>query len=154
MSTDSSEEIYRTLTPSLNFEDTAAAMDFYAKAFGAIPRFKIDMPQGGVMHAEMQLGDSVFFLSDAAPDFHAPTPAQVGACPTLMALRFDNADDIFNQAVAAGAEVLMPMQDWFWGERMGTIKDPFGYRWSLGKHIEDVPPDEVMRRARELMPGG
>ncbi|MGF1450365.1 MAG: VOC family protein [Opitutales bacterium] len=148
MSTEPGQD-YRFITPSLNFKNTAEAIDFYTKAFGAVERFRVEAPNGAMMHAEMQFADSILMLSDACEEWHAPTPAESG-CPVLLSLRTDDCDALFNQAVAAGCEVLMPMADQFWGERSGTVRDPFGYRWCMSKHIEDVSPEEMQKRMAEM----
>ncbi|MGF1485291.1 MAG: VOC family protein [Opitutales bacterium] len=145
---------YRTITPSLNFKNTREAIEFYSKVFGAKQLKLIKAPDGGVVHAEVQFGDCIVMMSDANAEWNAPSPMDCGGSPTLLSFQSEDCDTLFNQAVEAGSEILMPMEDTFWGERMGMVKDPFGYRWSLGKHIEDVTPEEVEKRMKELFGQG
>lgn len=139
-----------TLTPSLNFKDAKAAAAFYEKAFGAVKLFDICGPDGTVYHCEMQVGDSRLLFSQEMPEQHAPSAETAGACPTLLRIYTEDCDQLFNQAVAAGAEVLTPPEDQFWGDRVAALRDPFGYRWNLATHVEDVPPEEIMRRAAQI----
>jgi uncharacterized glyoxalase superfamily protein PhnB len=140
---------YPTLCPSLNFLDTKKAIAFYIEAFGACERFRMPGPGDTIMHAEVQIGDSVLMLSDASEHWHAPAAETLGACPTLLSVRCEDVDAACKQALEAGAEVLMPLENMPWGERCTMLKDPFGYRWTLVQHIEDVTPEEVERRLKE-----
>jgi len=101
------------------------------------------------MHAELKIGDSTIMLADEFPSMGAKGPQSLGGSPVLLNLYMENIDKIFNQAVAAGATVTMPLANQFWGDRYGQIEDPFGHSWALGQHIEDVAPAEMERRARE-----
>jgi PhnB protein len=139
-----------TVTPSMNFTDTAVAIEFYIKAFGAVERFRLEAPGGGIMHAEIVIGSSTIMMSDEVVEYGAPSAKTAGASPTLLNILVENdIDGAFQRAVDAGAEVLTPPTDYFWGHRTANIKDPFGYRWSLTQEVEQVSPEEINRRATE-----
>jgi PhnB protein len=129
---------YHNVTASLTQLNSAQTIDFCKKAFGAKVRMCMNMPTGGIMHAEIEIGDSVIMLTDAMR-----TPAQ----PAGLFLYVENVDKTFAKAVKAGAEVVMPVQDMFWGDRFGTVKDPQGNTWGIATHREDVPPKEMKKRA-------
>lgn len=134
--------------------DSAAAIDFYARAFGATEQFRLVEPSGRIGHAQLQLGPVVLMLSDAFPeyDIHAPVPG--GALPPVrIHLHVDNADAMVARAVAAGATALGEVSDAFYGERGGRIVDPFGHVWLIGHSIEEVSPQEMQRRYTEMMAG-
>lgn len=130
----------------LRVSDTAAAMRFYAQAFGAVELFRLTEPSGRIGHAEMQLGPAVLMLSDPYPeyDLHAPPGGQDIGCS--VHLHVDDADALCAQAVAAGATLLMPPADQFYGERGGRLRDPFGHTWLIGHEIEKLTPQEMQRR--------
>ncbi len=136
----------RTLTPSLNLKGAAAALEFYKAAFGAIERFHMPDEKGGIMHGEFQIGDSVLMFCDESPEWGALSPQTAGGCPLSLNLYFPNCDAVTAQAVAAGATILRPLATYPWGERSSMVLDPFGYRWAICTHVEDVSPDEVQRR--------
>ncbi len=139
-----------TITPHLVVRDATKAIDFYRKAFGAEAKGVHKTPDGKVMHAELKIGDSMIFLSDEFPGMGSCASPQTlsGTCVTLN-LYTTNVDNLFNQAVSAGATVSMPLSNQFWGDRYGQVKDPYGHSWALGQHVEDVAPEELERRARE-----
>ncbi|MBI3451340.1 MAG: VOC family protein [Rhodospirillales bacterium] len=130
--------------PHLIVDDAPAALAFYAKAFGAKELFRMMMPGGKrVGHAEMKIGDLVFYLSDEFPEFSKVGPRKLGGSPLAIHRYVPDVDKAVARAVAAGATATMPVADMFWGDRYGTLTDPFGHRWSLATHIRDVPPDEL-----------
>jgi PhnB protein len=143
-------EGYHTVTPYLTLSDSAKAIEFYKKAFGATEHFRMETPDGKIMHAEIQIGDSVIMLSDAMTDA-CRTPESLGGSPVGVMLYVENVDEVFERAVAAGAKVGMPLEDMFWGDRFGSVIDPFGHNWSIATHKEDVPPDELVKRGKEAM---
>jgi PhnB protein len=136
-----------TITPHLSVREAAKAIEFYQKAFGAQVLFVHKMPDGKVMHATLLIGDSRLMLADEFPGMGTPAPQTLGGSPVLLNLYVEDVDALFNQAVAAGAKVTMPLANQFWGDRYGQIVDPFGHSWALGSHVEDVAPEEMERRA-------
>ncbi len=140
---------YHTLTPALTVHDGKAAVDFYQLAFGATVRHVMDMPDGKIMHAELQVGDSVIMLSDEFPDYGALSPQSIGGTASSLNIYVDDVDTVFNQAVSAGASVTRPVADQFWGDRTGYLLDPFGHKWSVATRIEEVSPEETTRRGDE-----
>ncbi|MGH7127836.1 MAG: VOC family protein [Planctomycetaceae bacterium] len=144
-------EGYHTATPYLIIKGAAEALEFYKKAFGAKESMRLAGPDGKIGHAEIRIGDSPIMLADEHPDMGYVGPNTLGGTPVSLALYVEDVDARFKQAVAAGAKVLRPVQDQFYGDRTGTLKDPFGHVWSLATHIEDVPPEEMHRRFEEMM---
>ena len=140
---------YHSITPALICKNAAKAIDFYKRAFGAEVRSRMDGPDGKVAHAELKIGDSMFFVSDEFPDMGAVAPPP-GVTFGLY-LYVDDVDTVFKRAVDAGAKVHMPVQDQFWGDRNGSLIDPFGYRWGVATHVEDLTPEEMKRRSQEFM---
>lgn len=149
MSENTAPHGYPTIAPSMNFENTAEAIDFYTRAFGAVERYRLEAPNGGVMHAEMTLGDSIMLMSDAMAEYGAPSAKAAGVSPTLLSLTVDDVDAVFQQAVEAGAKELSPVTDYCWGHRTGSLLDPFGYRWSVTTVTEKLTPEEIKRRVAE-----
>jgi PhnB protein len=143
-------EGHPTVSPYLIVSDGAAALDFYKKAFGAIELMRHTDPNGRVGHAEITIGDSVIMLADEFPDFGARSPRSIGGSPVGIHLYVEGVDALANRAIAAGAKVVRPVQDQFYGDRNGTLEDPFGHIWHISTHIEDVPPEELSRRAAAL----
>ena len=143
---------YHTITPHLVVNNTKKAIEFYKRAFGAEVRGVMDGPDGHVMHAEIKIGDSILMLNDEFPEFHAlsPTSTKADTCVSLH-LYVPDADKVFKAALAAGAVETMPLQDQFWGDRYGKIKDPFGHSWSIGTHIKDLSREEMMAAQKEAM---
>jgi PhnB protein len=144
-------EGYHTVTPYLIVKDAAKALDFYAKALGAKARMKMDGPGGKVMHAEVQIGDSVVMLADEFPEMGAKSPQTIGGTPVGICLYVPDVDALFKQAIAAGAKEERPVMDQFYGDRSGTLLDPFGHKWTIATHKEDLSPEEMGKRAAEWM---
>jgi PhnB protein len=143
---------YHTITPYLTVRDARALIDFYKRAFGAEELAVMYLEDGGpVMHAELTIGDSRFFLGEEAPAMNCKSPLALGGTPSGLALYVTDIDRAWDRAIAAGAVVKQPLQLQFWGDRYGTLADPSGHVWSLAQHVEDVPPDEIERRGREAM---
>jgi PhnB protein len=134
----------------LRLHDTAAAIDFYAHAFGARELFRLVEPSGRIGHAEVQIGPFTIMLSDEYPELDIRGPRSLGATTVSIHIHTSDVDRLFAQAVAAGATVVRPLQDQFYGERSGTVRDPFGHEWLLGGHIEDVTPEEMQHRYTAL----
>ncbi len=146
---------YPQVTPYLCIDGAAEAIEFYGKVFGATQRGdRMPAPGGKVGHAELQLGDSVIMLSDEFPDMNMRSPKAVGGTPIVMSVYVEDVDAVFERAVQAGATTLRPVEDQFYGDRSGTIEDPFGHRWNLATHIEDVSPEEMERRAAAYSTSG
>jgi PhnB protein len=146
-------EGYPQVTPYLAVDGANAAIEFYAKVFGTRERMRLPGPDGTVGHAELQLGDSLIMLADEAPQTGVRGPKAVGGTPVTISVYVDDVDGVVDRAVNAGAKVLRPVEDQFYGDRVGQLEDPFGHRWSVATHIEDVSPDEMARRAAEMTEG-
>jgi PhnB protein len=144
---------YPRVSPYLVVDDGVKAIDFYKNVLGATERMRMGAPGGKIGHAELQIGDSVVMLADEFPDMGAVSPKTVGGTPVTLGIYVEDVDKTFDSAVQAGAKVLRPVEDQFYGDRSGQIEDPFGHRWSISTHVEDVPPDEMAKRAQEAMPG-
>lgn len=141
------------LTISLTVNGAAAALDYYQKALGAEIIQKFALPNGMIMHATLKIGEALVYLSEEFPEWKAMSPKTLGGCPSLICLQVEDPDALHAKCVAAGAEVIDPVQDYMWGERGGVVCDPFGYRWAFTKHIEDVSNEEMARRVMALMDG-
>jgi len=139
-------ENFHSITPTLVCRDAAKAIDFYKSALGATELVRMPGPGGKIMHAELKIGDSIFFVNDAVAKVLAPAPGANVVNPMYIHLYVADVDTIFNRAVAGGARVDLPLQDMFWGDRYGTITDPFGQQWGIATHKEDVTPEEMKRR--------
>jgi PhnB protein len=144
-------EGYRMVTPYLAVEDAAGAIEYYKKAFGASERVRMDAPGGKIGHAELEIGDSLVMLSDPFPQSSAKPPNEVGAATSSIFMYVEDVDAAVKKAVDAGATIVMEPEDQFWGDRFGTIKDPYGHVWGIATHVEDVSPEEIERRGREAM---
>jgi PhnB protein len=142
---------YHTVTPYLAVDDAARAIEYYAKAFGAKELGRMDAPGGKVGHAELQIGDSRIMLADAFPQSSTRPPKELGGTSASMFMYVEDVDAVVKQAVDAGATISMEVADQFWGDRFGSITDPFGHVWSLATHIEDVPPEEMAERSKAAM---
>ncbi len=140
-------EGYHTATPYLIIKGAAAAIEFYAKAFGATEIFRMASPDGKIGHAEIQIGDSRIMLADEHPEIGVRSPQAYGGSPVSIYLYVKDVDAVYNQAVAAGAKAVRPVVDQFYGDRNGGIEDPFGYSWYIATHKEDVPAEEIPKRA-------
>ncbi len=141
-------EGYHTITPSLVCRNAAKAIEFYKQVFGAEEQMHMPGPGGKIMHCELKIGDSMLFLSDEFPEMGAVAPESSGGRSSYLFLYVEDVDAIFNRAVAAGARTEMPVQDMFWGDRYGKIRDPFGHQWGVATHKEDVAPEELERRSQ------
>lgn len=142
-------EGYQTLTPAFVFKDARKAIEFYTKAFGAEERFVMPGPDGkGIMHAEVRIGSSLLMMSEENPQCPCRSAETMGGSPISFYVYVDNVDEAFRIAVAAGAEVEMPVEDMFWGDRMGTVRDPFGYSWSIASHNRDLTMEEIEEGAK------
>jgi PhnB protein len=144
-------EGYHTLTPYLAVDDATAAIDFYQRAFGAKERSRMATPDGKIGHAELEIGDSVVMLADPFPQFIAKPPKELGGTSVGVFVYVDNVDELVQQAVDAGATLTMAPEDQFWGDRFGSVTDPFGHSWQIATHVEDVSPEEMAKRAEEWM---
>jgi PhnB protein len=144
---------YPRVTPYLSIEGAAAAIDFYCNILGAKERVRMPGPEGKVGHAELQLGDSVIMLADSFPEMGNPSPKALGGSPVFLMVYVEDVDDVFARALAAGATELRPVEDQFYGDRSGQFEDPFGHRWNVASHVEDVTPEEMERRMAEMMGG-
>lgn len=138
---------YHTATPYLVVRGASDAIAFYVRAFGAKEKVCMRMPNGTVMHAEVQVGDSMIMLSEENPQWGSKSPLTLGGSATHVMLYVRDVDAFVARALAAGATVEMPIANMFWGDRYGKIRDPFGHQWSIGTHIEDLTPKETQRRA-------
>lgn len=143
---------YHTVTPYLSLKGAAAAIDFYRRAFGARELYRMDMPDGRIGHAELQIGSSRLMLADEMPGMpdYAKSPATLGGTSNGYVLYVEDVDTDFQRAVAAGAKVKRPVTNQFYGDRSGTLEDPFGHLWTIATHIEDVSPDEMKKRMAAL----
>jgi PhnB protein len=144
-------EGYHTLTPVLAVESAAQAIDFYTRAFGARERSRMEMPDGKIAHAELEIGDSLIMLADPWPQSATTPPKQLGGSSGAVFVYVEDVDAFAKRAVDAGATVSMPIEDQFWGDRFGQLTDPFGHRWQVATHIEDVPSEEMAARAEKAM---
>ena len=144
-------EGYNTVTPYLAVEDAAAAIDYYKKAFGAKERVRMDAPDGKIGHAELEIGDSIVMLSDPFPQASTKPPKELGGTSASVFLYVEDVDSVVQDAIDAGATITMPVENQFWGDRFGTVTDPFGHLWSVATHVEDVPPEEMAERAKAAM---
>jgi uncharacterized glyoxalase superfamily protein PhnB len=136
--------------PYLRVHDTAGAIDFYSRAFGATELFRLTEPGGRVGHAEIKIGPATIMLADENPGHGIRGPRSLGGTTFSIHLHVVDVDRAFEQAVGAGATVVRPLQDQFYGERSGTVRDPFGHEWLLGGHLETVTPEEMQRRYTAL----
>ncbi len=140
-------DAYPGATPYLICRGAAQAIDFYRRAFGAVERFRLEMPDGRIGHAEITIGKAVIMLADEFPEMGARSPQTIGGSPVSVLVYVEDVDAFTRRAEAAGAKVLRPVTDQFYGDRSVHLEDPFGHRWGFATHIEDVSPDEVKRRA-------
>lgn len=146
---------YPRVTPYLTVEGAAEAMDFYCDILGASRRGDVlRMPDGRIGHAELDLGESVLMLSDPFADMGVRSPKDLGGSPVTLLVYVDDVDDVFARAMQAGATEIAPVTDQFYGDRSGQFEDPWGHRWNVASHVEDVSPEEMERRAATAMGGG
>jgi len=151
MATKPIPEGYHTVSPYLAVDDAARAIEYYARAFGAKEVVRMDGPGGTIAHAELEVGDSRIMLSDPFPQASTQPPKELGGTTASVFMYVEDVDAVVKQAVDAGATVTMEVADQFWGDRFGTVTDPFGHVWSIATHVEDVPPDEMAERAKAAM---
>ena len=144
-------EGYHTVTPYLIVDDAAAAIDFYSRALGAVELMRLAGPGGSIMHAEIKVGDSPVMLADANPDWDMKGPPALGGTPVTLAVYVENVDEVFQRAVSAGGQEVRPVQDQFYGDRTGTLRDPYGHVWTIATHTEDLEPAEIEKRFEEMM---
>jgi len=140
-----------SVTPGLVVRGAAQAIEFYKKALGAQEISRLPGPDGKIMHSELRIGDSVIFVSDEVPGVgNTKSPQTLGGCTSTLSVFVPNVDQVFKQAIAAGGKETMAVADQFWGDRYGTLTDPFGYVWGIGTHKEDLSTDELQKRARDF----
>ena len=144
---------YPRITPYLHVDGAEAAIEFYSNIFGAQERMRMPAPEGKIGHAELTFGESVVMLADEFPDMGALSPKTIGGSPVTLSIYVDDVDAVFDAALAAGSTSVRPIEDQFYGDRMGQLEDPFGHRWSIATHVEDVPPDEMEKRMADAMGG-
>jgi PhnB protein len=144
-------EGYHAVTPYLAVDDATEAIEYYKKAFGAKERGRMEAPDGKIAHAELEIGDSLVMLSDPFPQFATKPPKELGGTSASVFMYVEDVDATVKQAVDAGATVTTEVEDQFWGDRFGTITDPFGQVWSIATHVEDVPPEEMAERSKAAM---
>jgi PhnB protein len=142
---------YPQVTPYLCVDDAKAAIEFYTGVLGAKERMHMPGPDGKIGHAELELGDSLIMLADEFPEMGVRGPKAVGGTPVMISLYIEDVDAVFDAAVTAGATAVRPVENQFYGDRTGQFEDPFGHRWSVATHVEDVPPEEMEKRAAEAM---
>jgi PhnB protein len=142
---------YHALTPSLAVDNAAEAIEFYKRAFGAKERMRMPAPGGTIAHAELEIGDSVLMLSDPFPQATVKPPKQVGGTTVGIFMYVEDVDEVVQQAVDAGATITMAVADQFWGDRFGTVTDPFGHEWLLATHVEDLSDEEIAERGKTAM---
>lgn len=144
-------EGYPRVTPYLCVDGANAAIDFYTRVLGATERGRMDAPGGKVGHAELQLGDSVIMLADEFPEMGARSPKAVGGTPVTIMVYVEDVDAVFRRALESNATALQEVADQFYGDRSGQFEDPFGHRWNVATHVEDVPAEEMEKRAAAMM---
>jgi PhnB protein len=146
-------EGYPEITPYLAVDGASDAIDFYTTVFGARERMRMQGPGGKVGHAELEIGNSLIMLADEFPDMGNRGPKTIGGTPVTISIYVEDVDDVFDRAVAEGATEIRPVENQFYGDRSGQLEDPFGHRWSVATHVEDVPSDEMEKRAAAAMSG-
>jgi PhnB protein len=144
-------EGYAALTPYLVMKNASDAIEFYKNVFGATERMRMAAPGGKIGHAELQLGDSVLMLADEFPDMGFLGPETIGGSPVSLMFYVEDVDSVWAKALAAGATEIKALATQFYGDRNGTLRDPFGHVWTIGTHVEDVSPEETQRRSDEIM---
>ena len=142
---------YPRVSPHLSIAGAAEAIDFYKAVLGARERMRLGMPDGTIAHAEIQVGDSVIMVGDEMPGGSDPSPQTLGGSPVALFVYVENVDDVFKRAREAGAKTVQEPEDHFYGDRVAMFDDPFGHRWNIATHVEDVPPEEMEKRAAAAM---
>lgn len=141
---------YHSITPYLIVDDAAKAIEFYKQVFGATEAMRMEKPGGKIGHAELKIGDSKIMLADEYPEMKVRGPQAYGGSPVMIHLYIDNVDAVVGQALAHGAKIVRPVENMFYGDRSGTLVDPFGHTWDVSTHVEDVSPEEIEKRVAEL----
>ena len=144
-------EGYNTLTTYLAVDDATKAIEFYERAFGAKERSRMPGPDGKIAHAELMIGNSVVMLSDPFPQATVKPPTQVGGTTAGLFMYVEDVDAAYRRAIDAGATETMAPENMFWGDRFGTVTDPFGHSWQIATHVEDLTPEEMAKRGQEAM---
>ena len=144
---------YPRVTPYLHVDGAAAAIEFYEKVLGAKERMRMPGPDGKIGHAEIELGESIIMLADEHPDMGALGPKTIGGTPVTITVYVEDVDAVYDAALAAGATSIRDVENQFYGDRSGQFEDPFGHRWNVQTHVEDVPPEEMEKRMAEVMGG-
>jgi PhnB protein len=144
-------EGYHTLTPYLAVDDAARAIEYYKKAFGAKERVRMEAPDSKIGHAELEIGDALVMLSDAFPQATTRPPKELGGTSASVFMYVEDVDAVVKQAVDEGATITMEVADQFWGDRFGSITDPFGHSWAIATHVEDLTPEEIAERGKAAM---
>lgn len=144
---------YPRVMPYLIVDGAAAAIDFYKSVFGAVERMRMPGPDGRLGHAELEVGESVIMLADENPEMGIHGPKNIGGTPVTLHVYVEDSDAAFERALDSGATLLRPIEDQFYGDRSGQFEDPFGHKWNVATHVEDVPPDEMEKRAAAAMTG-
>ena len=145
---------YPRVTPYLHVDGASKAIEFYRTVFGAKERMRLAAPDGRIGHAELEIGSSMIMLADEHPEMNVRGPKSVGGTPVTVLVYVEDVDRAFERALKAGAKELRPVQNQFYGDRSGQFEDPFGHQWNVATHVEDVPPDEMAKRAAKMMGGG
>jgi PhnB protein len=143
---------YSTVTPYLIVRGAAKALDFYQRAFGAAELMRVPGPEGKIMHAEIKIGNSIIMLADEFPERGATSPETIGGTSVGLALYVEDVDAVFRQAIAAGGKEVRAVANQFYGDRSGTLLDPFGHKWTITTHVEDVSTEEMNRRMAAMKP--
>lgn len=143
-------EGYYSITPYLHIKDAARAIEFYKQVFGATEVLRMDEPGGRIGHAEIKIGDSHLMLADEHPEMDIRGPQSYGGTSVALLLYVEDVDALAERAVAAGAKLLSPLEDKFYGDRMGQLEDPFGHIWAIATHMEDVSPEELQKRVAAM----
>jgi PhnB protein len=147
-------EGYPRVIPYLSVDGATSAIDFYTKVFDAKERMRMPAPEGKVGHAELEIGDSIVMLADVFPEMGGQSPKSIGGTPVSVMVYVEDVDAVFDRAIGAGATSERPVENQFYGDRAGQFVDPFGHRWFVATHVEDVPPEEMAKRAAEAMGAG
>ena len=142
---------YHSVTPYLIIKGAADAIDFYKRAFGAAELMRMPSPNGKIGHAEIKIGDSVIMLADEHPEIGHRGPQSLGGSAVSLMVYVERVDEVFKKAIGMGAKETQSVKDQFYGDRSGTLQDPFGHVWTIATHIEDVPPEEMRRRVEKFM---
>lgn len=146
-------EGYHSVTPYLIVSEGNKAIDFYKQAFGATEIMRMPGPGGKIMHAEIQIGDSRIMLADEFPEMGARSPKSIGGSPVFIHLYVEDVDRVIAQAIESGAKIDRPIQDQFYGDRSGSVSDPFGHTWAISTHKEDLSPEEIQKRMANMPQG-